>query len=203
MKLYLIRHGETDQNKRKCLQGRCDIELNEYGRELARMTAQGLKGVAFDVIYTSPLKRAVETAEIIRGERQIPIIIEERIQEISFGAYEGLCYGKEGFSIPDESFMNFFDKPACYTTPPEGESFAEVIARTGAFLRELIAKPEYQDKTILLSTHGCALKAILANVRNTPIAEFWGEGVHKNCGVSLIEVNSAGMQVLEDGRLYY
>ncbi len=203
MKIYLIRHGETDQNKKKCLQGRCDIELNEYGRELARATARGLQDVDFDMIYTSPLKRAMETADIIRGKRQIPIIIEERIQEISFGDYEGLCFGKDGYSVPDKDFMNFFTKPEEYETPPEGESFAEIIARTGVFLKELVGNTEYQDKTILLSTHGCALKAILANVRNTPIAEFWGEGVHKNCGVSLIEVNGENMQVLEDGRLYY
>lgn len=203
MKIYLIRHGETDQNKVKCLQGRTDIELNEYGRELAYKTAEGLKSIDFDMIFTSPLKRARETAEIIKGERNIPVILEERIQEISFGAYEGLCYGKEHFSIPDKDFMNFFDKPECYVTPPGGESFEEVLARTGAFLQELKGKEEYQNKVILLSTHGCALKAVLANARHTELAHFWGEGVHKNCAVSLLEIKDGRIEVLEDGRLYY
>ncbi len=203
MKIYLIRHGETDQNKRKCLQGRTDIELNEYGRELARQTAEGMKDIDFDFIFSSPLKRARETAEIIRRERKIPIIMEERIQEISFGAYEGLCFAKEGFSIPDETFLNFFEKPECYQTPPGGESFEQIISRTGAFLAELVSGQEYQDKTILLSTHGCALKAVLANARNTPISQFWGAGVHKNCAVSLIEVSEGKVSVVEDGRLYY
>ena len=58
MKIYLMRHGETDYNKNKMIQGQCDIELNEYGRELARITAEGLKEVPFDVVYTSPLIRA-------------------------------------------------------------------------------------------------------------------------------------------------
>lgn len=203
MKIYLIRHGETDQNKRKCLQGRTDIDLNEYGRELARKTAEGMKEIDFDIIFSSPLKRARETAEIIRRGRKIPIVMEERIQEISFGEYEGLCYGKEHFSIPDEEFLNFFDKPQYYRIPPGGESLEEVIARTGEFLRELIAHNEYQDKTVLLSTHGCALKAVLANVCNTSIAEFWGEGVHKNCAVSCIEVTEGNIRVVEDGKLYY
>ena len=203
MKIYLIRHGETDRNKVKCLQGRTDIELNEYGRELAYKTAEGLKEVDFDMIFTSPLKRARETAEIIRRGRNVPVIIEERIQEISFGECEGLCYGKDNYSIPDKDFMNFFDQPERYAVPVAGESFEEVIARTGEFLKELADKREYQDKTILLSTHGCALKAILANVRNTPLAQFWGEGVHKNCAVSLVEVVDGQMEVLEDGRLYY
>lgn len=203
MKIYLIRHGETDQNKRKCLQGRSDIELNEYGRELARRTAEGLKNVNFDIIFTSPLKRARETAEIIRGDREIPLICEELIQEISFGEYEGLCYGKDNYSIPDKDFMNFFDKPQEYQTPPKGESFEEILKRTGSFLQELMQREEYKDKTILLSTHGCALKALLANVRKLPLAEFWGEGVHKNCAVSLVVVEEGRAIVAEDGRLYY
>ena len=127
MKIYLIRHGETNQNKKRCLQGRSDIELNEYGRELARKTAEGLKGVDFDIIFTSPLKRAVETAEIIRRERKIEIVKEERLQEISFGIYEGLCFGKENYNIPETDFMFFFEQPQKYIVPPKGETLEEVI----------------------------------------------------------------------------
>ena len=203
MKIYLIRHGVTDANKRKSLQGRTDISLNEQGRELARITSEGLKNINFDIIFTSPLKRARETAEIIRGNRNIPLIEEELIQEISFGEYEGLCFGKENYTIPDKDFMFFFDKPECYKPAPGGETFEEVLARTGAFLQELIQKEEYQDKTILLSTHGCALKALLANVRKLPVAEFWGAGVHKNCAVSLVEVKDGCATVVEDGKVYY
>ncbi len=203
MKIYLIRHGETDANKRKSLQGRTDISLNEYGRELARITAEGLKNINFDYIFTSPLKRARETAEIIRGNRETSIIEREEILEISFGEYEGLCFGKENFTIPDPEFMNFFSKPECYKTAPGGESLEEVITRTGAFLQELMQDEKYQDKTILLSTHGCALKACLANVQKQPLAEFWGTGVHKNCAVSLVEVQDGRLVVTEDGRLYY
>lgn len=203
MKLYLIRHGVTDQNKRRCLQGRSDIELNEDGRDLARKTAEGLKDVDFDLIFTSPLKRAYETAEIIRGDRKIPLIPREELLEISFGTYEGLCFGKDHYNIPDEAFMNFFHKPQEYTTPPEGESFEQVIARTGLLLQELKQKPEYGDKTILLSTHGCALKAVLANITKVPMKDFWGEGVHKNCAVSLVELVEGEFVLVEEGKVYY
>ncbi len=202
MIIYFIRHGETDQNKKKCLQGRSDIELNEYGRELAWKTAKGLKDVKFDMVFTSPLKRAAETAEIIRGDREIPIIPEERILEISFGMYEGLSYGKETYNIPDPDFMNFFQAPEKYNIPPGGESFEEVIKRTGGFLKELCEEEGYQDKTILLSTHGCALKALLANIKGISIAEFWGEGVHKNCAVSIVEYIDGKYHLLEEGKVY-
>lgn len=203
MKIYLIRHGVTDQNKKRCLQGRSDIELNEDGRELARKTAEGLKDVKFDLIFTSPLKRAYETAEIIKRDRKIPLIPREELLEISFGAYEGLCFGQEHYNIPDERFMDFFHSPQEYTIPPGGEGFEQVIARTGVLLQELRETREYQDKTILLSTHGCALKAILANITKVSIKEFWGEGVHKNCAVSLVELINGKFVLVEEGKVYY
>ncbi len=88
MVIYLIRHGETDWNTKRLLQGATDIPLNQNGIEVAQLTAEGLCDVVFDVIFTSPLKRARQTAEIIRGERRIPIIPDERLREIAFGPFE-------------------------------------------------------------------------------------------------------------------
>lgn len=203
MKVYLIRHGETDYNKQRKLQGQCDTELNEYGRELARITAEALKDVNFDVVYTSPLKRAKETARIMIGDRTAMIIEEPRIQEIGFGDYEGLCCQGENFNIPDKKFRNFFDLPAEYKIPPNGESFEELIKRTGEFWSELVQTKEHKDKTILVSTHGCALKAILANVNPVPIEKFWGKGVHKNCAVTILEVTEQGTKVEKEGEIFY
>ena len=204
MEIYLIRHGETDYNKAKRIQGHCDIALNDYGRELARLTADGLKDVPFDVVFTSPLVRASETARILAGDRKIPIIEDIRIQEIGFGEYEGLCSGKQGYNIPDnKEFWNFFFDTPNYRVPPGGESFEEVIGRTGEFLRELLSNGEYRDKTVLISTHGCALKAILANISGTSIKDFWGEGVHKNCGVTHLSDADGSLKIIEEGKLYY
>ena len=74
MKLYIVRHGETDWNNEKKLQGRSDVPLNDYGRELAYITSEALKDVKFDAIYSSPLIRAYETATILKGDRDIEII---------------------------------------------------------------------------------------------------------------------------------
>lgn len=73
-RVYMIRHGETDWNKAHRLQGWSDIPLNERGRAQAACAAKMMASVPLDVIYTSPLKRAVETADIIRGERDIPFL---------------------------------------------------------------------------------------------------------------------------------
>ena len=85
MVLYVVRHGETDWNKVKRVQGHTDIPLNEYGRHLARETAKGLKETRIDLAITSPLIRAKETAQIILGTRQIPLLEDPRIKEIGFG----------------------------------------------------------------------------------------------------------------------
>lgn len=206
MKLYLVRHGETDLNQRHILQGQTDAELNDYGRKLAQLTREGLLDVPFDVAFTSPLRRAKETAQIILGGRGIALIEEPRIMEISFGGFEGLCFLREGGNIPDETFFHFFERPEQYHAPSGGESFGQVLGRTKAFLDDLLSAEEYADKTILVSTHGCALKAILANVRQTPLAEFWGSGVHKNCAVSILGTGKGEkktLSVLEEGRIFY
>ena len=75
----------------------------------------------------------------------------------------------------------------------------ELTAYIIVISREII---EYSDKTILVSTHGCALKAILANINHTPIEKFWGEGFHKNCGITIVEVENGEARILVEGKVY-
>ena len=89
MKLYLVRHGETDWNKVKRIQGQVDIPLNQFGKRLAEETAEGLRDIPFDLCISSPLSRAHETARIILYGKDIPIIKDARIEEMAFGEYEG------------------------------------------------------------------------------------------------------------------
>lgn len=203
MKLYIIRHGETDWNVKRRFQGRSDIELNEEGRRLARVTAEALKDIPFTKIITSPLKRAYETAIIMKGNRDIPVIKDERIIEISFGEYEGLCCGKEGYNIPDPAFMNFFDAPLEYKPPKGAESIEELRNRTADFFDEIITDKSMENETILVSTHGAALRGILSHIYNIGIEDFWKGGVHKNCAISIVEVSNEAVHVLEEGRVYY
>ena len=120
MKLYMVRHGETDWNKAKKVQGRADIPLNAYGRELAEKTAEGLRGIPFDLAYTSPLSRAKETAQIVLQGRKTPLIEEPRIQEICFGDYEGIVYRGEGLDPQSAEFVKFFDDTANYVPKGDG-----------------------------------------------------------------------------------
>lgn len=202
MKLYLVRHGITDWNVRKKIQGQVDIPLNETGRDLARKTAEGLKDVPFDLCMTSPLCRAKETARIILGSRNVNILDEPRLMEMAFGDYEGKCCSREGWELP-EGFHKFFDDPAGYEPPRGGESFADVKKRTGAFLADLYQKPKYQGLNILITTHGAALAGLLNNIKQEPLSRYWGDGVHRNCAVTEVEVRDGVPEILSENVIYY
>ena len=107
MKIYMIRHGETDWNKARKLQGQIDIQLNEFGKSLAVDTEPALRDIPFDVVITSPLSRAKHTAELVLAGREIPMIEDERIMEMGFGEYEGLHCKGENYNIPDPDFHYF------------------------------------------------------------------------------------------------
>ena len=77
-------------------------------------------GVRFDIAFTSPLKRAKKTAQILLEGQEVKLIEDERIIEIGFGSYEGLCYAEENYNIPDPHFMNFFEKPEVYQPAADG-----------------------------------------------------------------------------------
>lgn len=203
MKLYIIRHGETEWNKQKKLQGRSDIPLNEYGIQLAKETKAGLDGVEFDFAFTSPLQRAKKTAEILLEGQNVMLMEEERIIEIGFGSYEGLCYAEGKYNIPDPDFMNFFEKPEAYRPASDGEGFEQLRARAADFLRELSEKKEYQESTILISTHGAALCALLNVIKNSTIEKFWAGGLHKNCGLSIVEIQNGKAEILKEAIVLY
>ena len=88
--VILIRHGETEWNVLHRFQGLSDIPLNDTGRQQAGFAKNGLQNITLDAIYTSPLQRAVETAEIIRGDRNIPVYPTDGLQEMGVGEWEGL-----------------------------------------------------------------------------------------------------------------
>ena len=197
MKIYIVRHGQTDWNKARRIQGQVDIPLNEFGRHLARETARGLRDVRFDACFTSPLSRAKETAQIILAGRDVPVIDEPRLEEMSFGVYEGKCCAGDNWELP-ENFHRFFDGPDRYEAPEGGESFGQVRDRTGAFLEELARRSEYADGQILLATHGAALAGLLCYIRRAPLADYWGVGVHKNCAVTEVEAKDGSFRILSE-----
>lgn len=176
--LYIMRHGKTDWNARRRLQGRTDVPLNSEGRSMAENARLEYADVHFDVCYCSPLIRARETAEIFLRGRNIPIITDERLVEMSFG----VCEGTEiDFQNSDCPVNTLFMEPEKYVTPVEGgESFEQLFARTGEFLREIVEPQLEQGKDVLIVGHGAMNSSIVCQVRGLPIEKFWSAGI-QNC----------------------
>lgn len=152
-KLYMIRHGKTDWNLKRLVQGSVDIPLNEEGRNEAKSVAAKIDLSKMDVCIASPLQRASETAKIII-QNKLPIIYDDLLKERSFGDYEGT-----------EATLEMINKHWDYKlNNKEGniESIRECLDRAKQVLEKI--RSEYSDKNVLLVSHGCLLKCIHFNI---------------------------------------
>ena len=201
MKIYIIRHGETKGNEEGRLQGWVDTPLNEMGIRLAEETGAALKGIHFDAAYSSHLSRARRTAEIILrccGDNT-EIIEDDRIKELGMGIYENRRLEPD---TPLEDLLRvkkFLTNPLNEPAFPEGESARQVMARTQEFLREL-AEKNYE--TVLVATHGCALRCMLNFLYDDP-SDFWHGGVPLNCCINIVEAKNGELRLTEDDLILY
>ena len=203
MKLYVVRHGETVWNRLHKIQGAADIPLAENGILLAQKTGEALKNVSFDLCITSPLARARKTAELIleKQSREVPLTEDKRIQEINFGALEGVICFNDAHEYLNPEMEKFFTDPWKFKRPEHGEDIADVLARTHEFWEEKIHDPSLSDKTILIASHGCAVRALLQNVYHDP-KNFWHGCVPPNCSVNLVEITDGKAVLLEEDKVY-
>lgn len=202
MEIYIVRHGETLWNKDKKLQGSTDIELSDYGRELAAKTGEALKNTQIDRIYSSPLKRAYETACLICGDRAIDIQTDNRLRELCFGSFEG-----ESFSelIRDETltFRYFFKQPHLYEPTQGAETLAKLTARAQSFMQEVIEPLEKSCERVMIVAHGALNKAIMTYIKKHSFEHFWSGGLQQNCNVIIVDYTDGKYTIIDETKLFY
>ena len=202
MLLYVIRHGLTPWNHLHKAQGAADIPLAQEGIDLAKKTGEVLRDVDFDICFTSPLTRARQTAALVLGGRDVPTIPDARIQEINFGDLEGHVMRKGDAMESDcGEFDLFFKVPLKFPRPNNGENIQDVLKRTRDFWVEKTTDPSLADKTVLVSSHGCAVRALLQNLYQDP-EHFWHGCVPPNCSINLVEVKDGKARFLEEDKVY-
>ncbi len=202
MKIYIIRHGETTANAEGVFQGWTDNQLNEKGIELAGLTGRELTNVRFDLAVSSPLQRARQTAEIVLRASGSDCAIEtdDRLKEMHMGEWEGKKFRPGEREVDAESCRTFFQDPLAVGRLPGGESVRDVMVRSQEFLRDLARREEYEN--VLVSTHGCTLRAMLNFLYDDP-GDFWQGHVPYNCVVSIVEALHSEFKLLAMDKVYY
>lgn len=204
MKLYLLRHGETEWNKCHRFQGRIDIPLNDFGRELARITRDRWPIVPFDRVFCSPLIRAAETARIVlEGRREIDIIqLDERIIEFGFGGGEGANID-EAAADPGNPLYNLLHHPELYLPAEGAESFEQMIDRARAFLEDTILPLEQQGvQNVLIVAHGAIIRGFVCAIGAKEVKDFW-ECRYLNCCLTTIDIQHGECRLEDEARIFY
>ncbi|MBY0121182.1 histidine phosphatase family protein [Bacillus sp. S/N-304-OC-R1] len=195
LKLYVIRHGETEWNTQKRSQGRLDSALTEKGKEDARLLGERLKETDFQRIISSPSTRTMETAMLVAGNHRTYIETDERLMEIHLGAWQGKVEADIEREYP-EQFHAYWNQPESYVGVG-GETFLDVKKRIHKFLLEL--EKTTPNGNVLVVTHGVVIKALYLLCRNAPIEEIWAPPfIHGTC-LTVINVQNGKMELLLEG----
>jgi len=170
MKIFLVRHGETEWNRIQRFQGRSDPPLNPRGRLQVRALAAALKDQVYAAIYSSPLLRALETAHIIKSHHPaLPIFQHRGLIEMDLGRFEGIEARRWAEEYPD--FRRAWEENPAAVQMPGGESLEEVQKRAIASV-ERISQGHPRDATLLLCSHNFVILTLLCHVAGIPLERF-------------------------------
>lgn len=176
MKLYITRHGQASRNAENRILGRTDDILSEIGKAQAAELAERMKDIEIDMIFSSPLRRAKDTALAVAGAKGMEIIVDDRLIETDFGDFEGQPrYSEEYQAAKREHFKRY----------PGGESYFDIAYRVYDFLFEI--KKKYPDKKVLVVSHGGVCRIICNYFHDMDNDEFV-KHAFPNCGLEEFEL---------------
>ena len=183
--LLLARHGETDWNRDSRFQGQADPPLNDRGRQQARALARRLAETRISAIYTSPLARASETAEIVAHALGVPVALVAELREIDVGSWSGLTRSDVAARFP-RAYRRWLEYGPGWD---DGESYEELGRRVVPALGRLAAR--HPSEEILVLTHGGPIRAALAYADGIPYGEARRRSsVLENCAVTKLAVEN-------------
>lgn len=180
--LHFVRHGETDWNREGRIQGASDVSLSTLGREQARELAASLGTRPIGAVYSSDLRRALETAEPLAERLGLPVHATSALRERNFGANEGRIAAEVAAELGKEAGTAWHGPDERH---PGGESIREVFERVAAFLDELLEDPAAEE--IALVTSGGPIRVGTAHLAREPVETVVWRAVH-NCSVTTVEV---------------
>ena len=187
MEIWITRHGQTNLNRARLMQGRTDEPLNETGLSQAANARARIGDIHFDAVYASPLTRAIRTGAIVGGVSPEDIIIDERLIETDFGRYEKKKYWQMG-----PAMTLYWAAPEVFPAPKTVESIASMTARASSFLRELEQMPY---ERVLVSCHGGILRALTGYLTDKKNGIVW-RPKPKNCEIRIFEAKNGSHKLV-------
>jgi phosphoserine phosphatase len=160
VEIILVRHGETAWNAGETFRGKKDVPLNGTGLEQARLLGEYLRDEKIDVIYSSPLSRAVKTAEAVAAPHGLTVSAVNNLSDMDFGEWEGLTLA-EVQECYEEVYRDWMDTPE-QVKIPGGETLQDVEDRAMPFLQEAVAR--LGEGTLVFVSHRVVLKVIICNL---------------------------------------
>jgi 2,3-bisphosphoglycerate-dependent phosphoglycerate mutase len=191
--ILLVRHGETDWNRERRIQGQSDPPLNDLGREQSRTLAGRLASEEIDAIYSSDLRRARETAEILADELGQPVVLDPELRELDFGPWEGHTVDELHARFP-EAFERWLAGGVAEWNG--GETHDAMADRIRGAVRRLAAT--HAGESILLVAHGGPVRVLLMDAEGLPYPEARREFRRiANCDLSRIAVENGTVRRLD------
>ncbi len=190
--ILLVRHGETDWNRDNRFQGHADPPLNDRGRDQARELAARLADRGVDAVFTSPLRRARETAEIIGGALALHVAAHEGLREVDVGEWQGLTRDEIAKRYP-EAFARWLDYGHGWE---RGETYEEMAERALWAVHEISSA--FPRGRVVVVTHGGPVRALFANAEGITHAEARRRtSVIANCGVASFAVEDGTLRAVD------
>jgi len=173
LKFLVIRHGETTSNAEKRFSGHQDVDLTEKGIWQAEQLSYYLKDEQIDAIYSSDLKRAIHTAKIVIGNRELPLCVEPHFREIHFGDWEGVRFEELDAENGEGHSSSWWKQPE--SPLPGGESVIDLRKRVKVGLEKVIKEHNQEDqcKTVAIVCHGGVSRIIIGIALDIPIKKIW------------------------------
>ena len=196
MEIYFVRHGQTIWNVEKRFQGLSDSPLTELGITQAKLLGEKLKNIKFDKFYSTSLKRAYDTANYIKGNREQKVEIFDDFVEISMGDMEGIK--QEDFKkLYPEQVKNFFFNQLEYDPSSfGGESFLEVRERVIRGLNKFIELNKNYERVLVVS-HGATLKTLLHYISGKDISTLSDEAIPKNTSYTIVKYENGKFEIID------
>jgi probable phosphoglycerate mutase len=195
-KLIFVRHGEAEGNLKRVFQGCTDGELTKKGFMQVRSVAKRLRHEPIDIIYSSPLKRAYETAKAIADEKQIlNIHLEEGLREIYGGEWENVPWDELPKRWPKE--YNEWEQRPHLLCAPLGESMKNACERFSVSVEKIIAMN--LGKNICIATHGTVLRTFICHLHNWSFEQLGNVKWQDNTAVTIVEFDKGEYNILLEG----